>query len=144
MAHATPHPDICWNTDPTTGNWIPQSVCDAVTARFRWSEDEIGRLLGSIREDDMQRGAFGEDVYFVLREDPAIEKKMGEVAHRALLEGNEDVAWYAMYLTIYWAGKEGREMYQGFLAIDRRFGTLPLSGELAGILKRQRYVTLFE
>ena len=69
---------------------------------------------------------------------------MGEVAHRALLDGNEDVAWYAMYLTIYWAGKEGLEMYRGFLAINPDFRRLPLAAELEGILNEQGRVTLFE
>ncbi len=140
LAHTTPHPDVFWHK----GNWIPQSVCDAVTRHLLWSEDEIGWLLGSISQDDMQRSAYGQDVYCLLRQDPTIEKKMGEVAHRALLDGNEDVAWYAMYLTIYWAGKEGLEMYRGFLAIDPDFRRLPLAAELEGILNEQGRVTLFE
>ena len=73
-------------------------------------------------------------------DDPTLDEDL----RAALLEGNEDVAWYAMYLTIYWARNEGMEMYRGFLAMHPGFRRLPLSGELEMILREQGFVTLFE
>ena len=140
LAHTTPHPDILWHK----GNWIPESVCDAVIAHFRWSESEIEWLLSSIPQQELQRGCPGQDLYSLLCKDPGIEKKMGEVANRALLVGNEDVAYYAMYLTIYWAREEGLAKYQELLAVNPGFRRLDCSEDVESVLKRNGRVTLFE
>lgn len=140
LSHLTPHADIFWHS----GNWIPHSVRALATSSFRWSELEIEQLLSWVSWEEWGRGGTGEDLYFVLREDPDIEKKMGEVAIAALAKGNDDVAFTAMYLTIYWAGHDGLKMFEGFLAVDSRFRRLPLSSELERALKEAGFVTLFE
>jgi hypothetical protein len=140
LAHATPHPDIFWHK----GNWIPETVCAEVKAHLRLSEDEIAYLMKAIPSEDWQRGGSGQDLYSILCVDPSIEKKMGEVAIRAIEQGCEELAFYAMYLMIYWAKKDGLAMYEGFLRINHKFRDLELSGELELLLKEYGYVTLFE
>jgi len=140
LAHATPHPDILWHK----GNWIPEAVCKSVASHLQWTEGEIAHLMNAVTWDEWFRGCPGQDVYSLLCVDHSIEKKMGEVAIRAIQKGDEDLAFGAMYLVIYWARQEGYEMYKGFLAIDRRFGSLPLSKELEMELKECGYVILFE
>ncbi len=96
LAHTTPHPDILWRE----GNWVLDRVCKVVTAHFRWTHDEIECLLRSVPWEEWQRGGLGEHLYCILREDPEIERKMGEVALSAMSKGNDGVAFSAMYLTI--------------------------------------------
>ncbi len=139
LAHATAHPDIFWTKD----NWIPETVCTNVRPYLQWSEAEIARLMKSASWEEWQRGCPGQDIYSLLSQDPQIATKMGEVAIRALKDGDDDLAWSAMYLVIYWARREGVEMYKGFLSIDRRFRSLPLSGELEWLLGQYGYVPLF-
>jgi len=105
-------------------------------AHFCWSEAEIEWLLASIPQQELQRGCPGQDLYSILCKDPDIERKMMMVANRALLVGNEDVAYYAMYLTIYWAGKGGLARYQEFLAMNPGFRKLELSEDVESCLKQ--------
>jgi hypothetical protein len=140
LAHATPHPDIFWHR----GNWIPLETCAELKKRLVWSPHEIEILMNSADQEEWHRGAFGQCVYSLLCEDPKIEQKMGDVAIAALAKGDEELAFWAMYLTIYWARREGPEMYSGFLAIDRRFGELSLSKEVQLALKENGYLVLFE
>jgi hypothetical protein len=140
LAHVTLHPDIFWHQN----NWIPEEVCQQAVARLRWSEQEIAMLINSVDPEQWQRGGSGQDVYSILCADPDIKKKMGQVAVQALAQGDEELAFWAMYLVIYWARSHGMEMYQGFLSINSEFGRLPLSGELTSILQSRGRVALFE
>lgn len=140
LAHATPHPDIFWHK----GNWIPEAVCARVRPHLQWSEVEIAKLMNAVSWEEWHRGCPGQDLYSILCVDPKIEAKMRDVAIGALREGDEELAFSAMYLVIYWAGREGREMYEGFLRINRGFGELPLSRELESVLSEFGRVTLFE
>ncbi len=140
LAHATPHPDIFWHK----GNWIPEPVCKKVQTHFQWSVEEIATLMRAAPWELWQRGCPGQDVYSLICMDRQIEQKMGDVAIRALRDGDDELAFSAMYLAIYWARAEGYEMYKGFLGIDRRFRNLSPSSELEDLLKQFGRVTLFE
>jgi hypothetical protein len=140
LAHATPHPDILYHR----GNMIPQSTCDAVCRHLKWSQAEITTLMKSASWPEWHRGGYGQSVYSILCVDRAIHNKMGDVAIVALQQGDEELAFSAMYLSIYWARHEGRQMYEGFVAIDKRFGQLPFSAELNLAFENQDSVYLFE
>lgn len=140
LAHVTPHPDIMWHK----GNWIPEEVCSRVLPHFTWSVDETARLICSIDPGEMQRGCFGQDVYCLLHEDSGIKSTIIHAALEILRIGNEDAAFQAMYLSIYWAGRDGRQEYRKFIDMDSRFGELNLSAELEMILGEWGRVTLFE
>lgn len=140
LAHATPHPDIFYHRD----NIVPQAVCEILRPHFQWTQADLLLLMQSANWAEWYRGGQGQCVYSLLCEDSAIEQKIADLAITALNRGNEDLAFSAMYLAIYWARREGRQMYDGFLAIDRRFGQLPLATELRAVFEHQDAVTLFE
>lgn len=140
LAHATRHPDIFYSKH----NWTPHETEKEIQAHFVWSVEEIATLLNSVHPEEWHRGGQGQYVYSLLCVDPDIEKKIGEAAISALQRGDEELAFRAMYLAIYWAGSEGLAMFEEFLAFDRGFGQLPLSNELALLLRENGRVTLFE
>jgi hypothetical protein len=140
LAHATPHPDIFFHA----GNIVPQATCDLLRPHLKWSQAELSVLMHSASWEEWHRGGQGQAVYSLLCEDPQIKQKMADLAIAALQAGDDDLAFTAMYLAIYWAKREGRQMYEGFIATDRRFGQLPLSAELRAIFDQQDAVILFE
>jgi hypothetical protein len=140
LSHAADHPDILW----TKHNWVPHEVEVEVKKAFRWKEYEIIRLLTDVSWEEWQRGALGQCVYALLVEDPEIKEKMECVAVEAMRSGNEDLAWAAFYLTIYWARRKALAKYQQLLAEEPTFRNLELMGELQMILAEYPFVTLFE
>lgn len=140
LTHLTPHPDIMWSKS----NWIPKEVCDAVCSHFRWSSDEIVRLLNTVGWESWQRGGMGEHLYMILREDPEIEEKMISAAVTAVDAGYEVAAFAAFYLSIYWAGKKSLEMYNRLISLRPEFELLPLVSEIVSELTTHGYVILFE
>jgi hypothetical protein len=102
LAHLTPHPDIFWSDK----NWFPQLVTDQVRSHFRWSEDEVSKLLAIVPAEEWQRGQLGQSIYMLLLEDPEIDKKLEAVAKSSIHE-NFDIALLAIYLLLDRAGEEG-------------------------------------
>jgi hypothetical protein len=100
--------------------------------------------MTSVDWEEWHRGGQGQCVYSLICDDPAIEQKIADLALTALNIGNDDLAFSAMYLAIYWARQEGLQMYDRFIAIDSRFGELPLATELRSVLDHHDAVTLFE
>ena len=80
----------------------------------------------------------------LFRQDPQIEVKMETVAVEAMSDGDEEVAFTALYLTVYWAGNKGSEKYLQMLSKSQGFQKLPLARELEQILHDCGYITLFE
>lgn len=140
LAHVTPHPDIFWHES----NWVPETVCQVVSPHFRWGRDEVRRLLSEVGWEEWQRGDAGQDLYMLLRQDPAIEVTVERVAVEAMREGDEGAAWAALYLAVYWASDRGRERYDQLVRQEPEFRDLPLAGELEVALREQGYVVLFE
>ena len=140
LSHATPHPDILWRPS----NWVPKEICSAIRPHSRWSLEEIKRLLTEIDWEEWQRGDVGQCLYMLFREDPDIEAKMGPVAVAAIREGNEEAAWVALYLSVYWAAKRGARKYEELIAEAPALRNLPLAVEVEYALGEFGYVTLFE
>jgi hypothetical protein len=139
LSHATPHPDIMWRPS----NWVPEKMRGAMRPHFRWSLDEIERLLTEIDWEEWQRGDVGQSLYMLLLEDPAIEGKIGEVAVAAIRKGNEEAAWAALYVAVCWAGKKGARKYEELLSEAPELRSLPLTGEMETALDEFGYVGLF-
>jgi len=139
LSHVTPHPDIMWNKH----NWIPKEVTKDVRPHLVWDTQEIWNFLSCVTWNDWQRGNRGEDLYMLLMEDPQIKMKMESVAVAAINVGDEEVAFSALYLTVYWAGNNGVEKYQQMLSKSKDFRKLPLTGELEQILRDCGYISLF-
>jgi hypothetical protein len=140
LAHATPHPDIIYHPK----NIVPHTVCQILRPHFHWTSAELFLLMTSVDWEEWHRGGQGQCVYSLICDDPAIEQKIADLALTALNIGNDDLAFSAMYLAIYWARQEARQMYDRFIAIDSRFGELPLATELRSVLDYHDAVTLFE
>lgn len=144
LSHITPHPDIFWHQ----GNWISEEICKEVSAHFRWTVEEILLLFSTVRWVEWQRGGFGESLYMLFAEDPDIKPKMEQAAIAALDlcedQDNEDTAFGALYLTLYWARKKACEKYSEMLNRDSRFGELMLDTELRACLQNSPCLFLFE
>lgn len=140
LSHTTPHPDIFWNSN----NWIPEKVTEKVRSHLNWEIQEICYLLSAVTWENWQRGDYGEDLYMILREDSEIHQKMEEVAIFAIDHYIDDVAFTALYLSIYWAGEHGFEKYQKMLSLRSDFQRLSLVNDLYQILSEFGYIILFE
>jgi hypothetical protein len=140
LSHLTNHPDIFWNSK----NWIPDNIISEVKPHLIWDIDEIRYFLTNVTWDLWQRGNDGENLYMLLVQDPDIKSKIETLAVESINNGEEDVAWATLYLSIYWADKKGFEKYEQMLSQSKDFEKLSLSGELVGLLKEFGYVTLFE
>ena len=107
LSHLTPHGDILWHKD----NWIPAEVTRDARPHLVWDTQEIYMFLSYVDVDAWQRGGLGEDLYMLFMEDPLIKDKMESVALTAINSGDEEIAFTALYLTVYWAGEGGAEKY---------------------------------
>jgi len=140
LSHLTPHGDILWHK----GNWIPAEVTESARPHLVWDTQEIYKFLSyAVDTEEWQRGCLGEDLYMLFIEDPRIKEKMESVALTAMNRRDEEIAWTALYLTLYWAGNSGAEKYHDMLTQHPGFQTLPLAGELEQALQEYGYVTLF-
>ncbi|TWU14743.1 hypothetical protein CA54_36120 [Symmachiella macrocystis] len=140
LTHTTPHPDILWTKD----NWIPQEICDAVCAHFRWTPQEIFKLLSIIEPEEFVRGGMGEHVYMTIVQDPAFRTKVEDAIELALESNNEDAAWYSFYLCVYWAGQNAREKLKQLVTRFPDLQSLDFFSETVTIVNQEGYVTLFE
>lgn len=67
LAHATAHPDILWSTR----NWISEPVAREVKRSFRWSGDEVVRMVNRFETmdeggADWYRGGSGQNLWSIL------------------------------------------------------------------------------
>lgn len=139
LAHATPHPDILWSRH----NWISDHVQSLLKPYFCWTHDEICRLFAAFDWTEWERGNCGQDLYMLLTQDSQIEQKMERVAVDFLQRDDDEHAFGALYLVIYWAGEQGREKYEELVSEYPGFRSLGLSGELEYILGDVGHVSLF-
>jgi hypothetical protein len=139
LARLTPHPDIFWHPR----NWVQEEVCEAVKPCFRWSVDEITRMMSLYEFAELQRGGDGQNMYMLLTRDPEIETKIVEVAIRAVRNKDEDLAWGALYLAVCWAGNEGGAKLRELFTIEPAFRGFDMASELEELLAKQGRVMLF-
>lgn len=76
LAHATPHGDITRHG----GNWIPPDVETEIRSHFRWSVDDLVRLLNAVARQEWDRGCLGQDLHMLLIADPTIKPQIEAVA----------------------------------------------------------------
>ena len=140
LAHVTPHPDVFWHKS----NWVPENVRAVVRPHLQWSTLEIKIFLSEISWEEWQRGDVGQSLYMLLLEDAAIRDKIDYVARAAIDGGDDQAAWAALYLAVYWAGKQGGQKYRELVSSASELRRLPLVRELEGTLREHGWVTLFE
>lgn len=140
LAHVTPHPDILRGDD----NWVTSEVSEEFRQNIDWDTEEITQMLSEVPGEHWIRGDIGQDVYMLLYEDTCIREKMEKVSIIAIDQGAEEVAFLALYLTVYWAGEDGIAQYQKMLSQRANLRTLPLSSELEVLLYDFGYVPMFD
>jgi Domain of unknown function (DUF4365) len=140
LAHATSHPDIFWTKD----NWIPEEVRSKLRPHLRWGHDELCRLFAAIEWSEWERGNNGKNLYMLIHNDPDIAEKMERVAVAFLELGQEEHAFGAMYLVIYWAAENAAAKYAELTERYPAFRSLRMAAELESILKEFGGVYLFE
>jgi hypothetical protein len=139
LAHLTPHPDIFWHS----GNWIPKEVVQVVQPHLTWEQDEILRLLQAVGVDEYERGGMGQSLYMLLVQDPHIVGKMIIVAVHAANLGDEEVANIALYLHLYWLGREAPEHFRQVLSSHPNLRSLSYIPEIAQQIRDYGYLAMF-
>jgi hypothetical protein len=84
LSHAGSHPNILWTKD----NWIPPHVEEQILPSFRWSRDEIARMLRAADYSDWGYGTLGECLDVLFYEDPNIVAEL-HIAIKLLLKDPE-------------------------------------------------------
>ncbi len=85
LSHAGSHPNILYNTDKKTGNWIPPEVEEQLLPTFRWSPEEIAKMLRAVDYHDWGYGTLGECLDVLFYEDSNIVAKL-HIAIKLLLK----------------------------------------------------------
>ena len=93
LAHVTPHPDILW----TKQNWIPPLVEEPVQASFRWSPDELTKLVHAVETmdeggGDWRRGGVGQSLWSIMVIDPDLCGKLPVAIRNAVDAGQIQAA----------------------------------------------------
>jgi hypothetical protein len=112
LAMTTPHPDVLW----TKGNWIPERVGREVQERMSWGASDIAALLAEIDDEGIQRGSYGQTIYYVLKLDREVESKLFRAAlDRALAD---DVRFWAAAIALYIAYEEAPALLELLVSAD--------------------------
>jgi Domain of unknown function (DUF4365) len=122
LAHATSHPDILW----TRQNWISPPVEEAVNRSFRWSAEEVLRLVDRFETmneggADWYRGGSGQNLWSIMVSDRGLR----DVLPRAIREAVESQCDRAATRLLIW--------YQ-YLARNPRDDVEELVAETPGLL----------
>jgi hypothetical protein len=110
------------------------ATASTITKTFRWNVMEILHLLTRVGWERWQRGDIGSAVYALLIKDPDYEAKVRTTLDRAMESDLPDAAWAATYLLVYWAGEDGRRIYEELVEAHPKIRGLPLANELECIL----------
>lgn len=84
LSHAGSHPNILWTKD----NWIPPHVEEQILPSFRWSPEEIARMLRAVGYSDWGYGTLGECLDVLFYEDSNIVAKL-HIAIKLILRDSE-------------------------------------------------------
>lgn len=100
LSYVAGHPDVLWHNS----NWIAESICAQVRPTFRWSANEVHRLLTAvearIREEygGWVRGGLGQSLWHLLGPNPNLTTAATEVIGMSLLADDLDIAFRALTL----------------------------------------------
>jgi hypothetical protein len=139
LAHATLLAEVIWSER----SWVPEAVAAKVRPHCRWTCKEIYRMLAATPWEKWQRADSGQDLYMLLSSDPGIRRKMERVAIKSIRWQDLDVAWAALYLTVYWAAEKGVAEYERLIQLEPDFRSLELIGDLEWCLGETGALPLF-
>ncbi len=110
--------------DPT---WMSTSDRTEVRSYFRWTTDEAVALLDRVQDEDgFERGSFSSCIYWLIvgpepRGDHFVE--LAEAATlRAASVGRLHAAAWGLVLRVYWAGDEGRAVFDRLVSKAPQLG----------------------
>jgi hypothetical protein len=89
LSHAGTHPNILWIPDKENGNWIPEEILAGLLPSFRWSPDEIARMIQAVHYSDWGYHTLGECLDVLFYEDPNIVSKL-HISIKLLLQDPEE------------------------------------------------------
>src|ERR1700684_1001875 len=89
LSHAGTHPNILWIPDKEKGNWIPEEILAGLLPSFRWSPDEIARMIRAVHYSDWGYHTVGECLDVLFYEDPNIVSKL-HISIKLLLPDPEE------------------------------------------------------
>jgi hypothetical protein len=139
LSHAGSHPNIFWNTDKVKGNWIPPDVEAQVLPSFRWSPEEIARMLRVVHYSNWGYGTLGECLDVLFYEDPNIVAKLHIVIRLLLGDAEQEYSVRAATLALSHAKDKRKELS----SLIREFPVLPkdewFEGISAEVKKTGRY-----
>ncbi len=138
LASAGPHPDLM-------GSWVSQvepAAESALRVTMQWTSAEIAALLRLVGEDGFQRGSFGQHVHELLIRDPEHRESMRTVAVDAANEGDDDVAAWALLLSVGWAGEHGASQWNELIERSPALEQCWVAPQVRAQLDEWGYVTL--
>ena len=119
------------------------ATAGTIAKTFRWTILDILHLFTRVGWEQWQRGDVGEGVYSLLVKDTNFEAKVRRAFDEAMDADLPDAAWVAVYLTVYWAGEAGPDVYRQLVAQHPSIRQLELAVELESILCETGHVSLF-
>ena len=119
--------------------WMSTETRHAVRDHFVWSVDEAIELLDRTQDrDGFERGSFSTCIYWLLvGPDPSGDHFVDlaeEAALRAASRGRAHAAKWALFLRVYWAGTDGKQVLDRLCTVQSRLGATPLAREMANQL----------
>lgn len=127
--------------------WMSMETRNAIRDHLVWSVDEAIELLDrSQDEDGFERGSFSSCIYWLLvGPDPRADHFVDlaeEAALRAASRGREHAAKWALFLRVYWAGMDGKQVFERLCATEPSLGATPLAQEMANQLTEFGYLSI--
>jgi hypothetical protein len=95
LSHAGSHPNILWTKD----NWIPPAVEAQILPSFRWSPEEIRRMLLAVDYSDWGYHTLGECLDVLFYEDPNLISKL-HIAIRLMVSDSDDTTYAVRAATV--------------------------------------------
>jgi hypothetical protein len=120
LSHAGSHPNILWNPDKEKGNWIRPAILAELLPSFRWSPEELARMLRAVHYSDWGYGTLGECVDVLFYEDPNIVAKLHVAIKLLLTDPEEEYVVRAATLAL----SHSKEQRKELSLLAREFPTL--------------------
>jgi hypothetical protein len=111
LSHAGSHPNILWNTDREKGNWIRQEILAEILPSFRWSPEEIARMIRAVHYSDWGYHTLGECLDVLFFEDPNIFAKLHIAIKLLLTDPEDEYAIRAATLVLSHSKEQRKELY---------------------------------
>jgi hypothetical protein len=140
LGRAIPHSDMLH----TSETMVSPKARALLRSSLTWTTDEACKLLGFIdNEGGLDRGTIGQTVLYLLLEDPDHDNLVKHAAIRAARTGENDIAAWALIISVYLAGEEGRRRLDQVLVEAPELRANWATSQLIESLDEHGFVALF-